>query len=133
MFLYLFYFISAEVVSCCIQIAIVFLHVYFFLSSFFLFFFFFFFSSRRRHTRLVSDWSSDVWSSDLGEGLAALRGGLQLRTCDPISTAVLGAVEEASDIDGEFVNRPADQLEGDARSEERRVGKEGRSRWSPYH
>ena len=33
----------------------------------------FFFSSRRRHTRLVSDWSSDVCSSDLVmivEGLA---------------------------------------------------------------
>src|SRR5262249_58747683 len=31
----------------------------------------FFFSSRRRHTRLVSDWSSDVCSSDLrwGTGL----------------------------------------------------------------
>ena len=28
-------------------------------------FVFFFFSSRRRHTRLVSDWSSDVCSSDL--------------------------------------------------------------------
>src|SRR5215213_10577996 len=27
--------------------------------------FVFFFSSRRRHTRLVSDWSSDVCSSDL--------------------------------------------------------------------
>src|SRR5438093_13177433 len=27
----------------------------------------FFFSSRRRHTRLVSDWSSDVCSSDLIE------------------------------------------------------------------
>src|SRR5437016_9893334 len=31
----------------------------------FMFFYFFFFSSRRRHTRLVSDWSSDVCSSDL--------------------------------------------------------------------
>src|SRR5438046_5471636 len=30
-----------------------------------MFFFCFFFSSRRRHTRLVSDWSSDVCSSDL--------------------------------------------------------------------
>jgi len=29
------------------------------------FFWCFFFSSRRRHTRLVSDWSSDVCSSDL--------------------------------------------------------------------
>ena len=32
--------------------------------------FFFFFSSRRRHTRLVSDWSSDVCSSDLVEASA---------------------------------------------------------------
>src|SRR5437016_4144298 len=41
--------------------------VYNFLSHFLIlfFFFFFFFSSRRRHTRLVSDWSSDVCSSDL--------------------------------------------------------------------
>src|SRR3989454_12080315 len=30
--------------------------------------FFFFFSSRRRHTRLQGDWSSDVCSSDLGDG-----------------------------------------------------------------
>src|SRR5262249_56454099 len=34
--------------------------------------FVFFFSSRRRHTRLVSDWSSDVCSSDLAEGTATL-------------------------------------------------------------
>src|SRR5436853_2899422 len=43
----------------------------FFASIFFFiyvcFFFFFFFSSRRRHTRCLSDWSSDVCSSDLGE------------------------------------------------------------------
>src|SRR6266581_6350301 len=32
------------------------------------FVFFFFFSSRRRHTRWTGDWSSDVCSSDLGEG-----------------------------------------------------------------
>src|SRR5258705_1835491 len=30
--------------------------------------FFFFFSSRRRHTRCLSDWSSDVCSSDLKSG-----------------------------------------------------------------
>src|SRR5437016_9586363 len=35
------------------------------------FFFFFFFSSRRRHTRLVSDWSSDVCSSDRCERACA--------------------------------------------------------------
>src|SRR5258706_5905501 len=33
----------------------------------------FFFSSRRRHTRLVSDWSSDVCSSDLLEDLLLVR------------------------------------------------------------
>src|SRR5437016_2162444 len=38
---------------------------FFFFFLFFFFVFFFFFSSRRRHTRLVSDWSSDVCSSDL--------------------------------------------------------------------
>src|SRR5438045_7675126 len=36
--------------------------------------FIFFFSSRRRHTRCLSDWSSDVCSSDLGENW----GGLQI-------------------------------------------------------
>src|SRR5437016_6714558 len=33
----------------------------------------FFFSSRRRHTRLVSDWSSDVCSSDLERSGSATR------------------------------------------------------------
>src|SRR5258705_11881718 len=33
----------------------------------------FFFSSRRRHTRCLSDWSSDVCSSDLGMVSAPLR------------------------------------------------------------
>src|SRR5258706_14802963 len=38
----------------------------------------FFFSSRRRHTRLVSDWSSDVCSSDLGMTVVRLSGVLHL-------------------------------------------------------
>src|SRR5437899_10143879 len=37
----------------------------------FLLFFFFFFSSRRRHTRCLSDWSSDVCSSDLPDIVSA--------------------------------------------------------------
>src|SRR5437899_9141656 len=42
-------------------------YIFFFFFYFFYccFFFFFFFSSRRRHTRCLSDWSSDVCSSDL--------------------------------------------------------------------
>src|SRR5437016_12094686 len=35
----------------------------------------FFFSSRRRHTRLVSDWSSDVCSSDLSRERPKTRPG----------------------------------------------------------
>src|SRR5262245_52188210 len=37
--------------------------------------FFFFFSSRRRHTRCLSDWSSDVCSSDLTEHVAIMARG----------------------------------------------------------
>src|SRR5437899_9493906 len=33
----------------------------------------FFFSSRRRHTRCLSDWSSDVCSSDLAGGIDGCR------------------------------------------------------------
>src|SRR5438046_8760460 len=43
----------------------------------------FFFSSRRRHTRLVSDWSSDVCTSDLGGALRPSEQGHQCRRrCD---------------------------------------------------
>src|SRR5215213_4356081 len=48
---------------------------------------FFFFSSRRRHTRLVSDWSSDVCSSDLCSGMAAWI----LRRAAPKALANLGS------------------------------------------
>src|SRR5258706_10310854 len=40
---------------------------------------FFFFSSRRRHTRLVSDWSSDVCSSDL----VTVKEQCNLAVCGP--------------------------------------------------
>src|SRR5215213_11202350 len=41
----------------------------------------FFFSSRRRHTRLGSDWSSDVCSSDLGLPPPAARKALAAARC----------------------------------------------------
>src|SRR5256886_12064338 len=76
----------------------------------------FFFSSRRRHTRFDCDWSSDVCSSDL-EGASHPRAQGVVRTS--------GAVLQSEPIaDGQAV---------EFRSEERRVGKECRSRWSPYH
>src|SRR6266853_1866025 len=90
------------------------------LNSFFFFFFlfhregaiffFFFFSSRRRHTRFDCDWSSDVCSSDLI--LQRLSPRTQSRPC---------------------FKRTRPEKRFTMRSEERRVGKECISRWSPYH
>src|SRR5205809_5995427 len=82
----------------------------------FLFLFFFFFSSRRRHTRCSRDWSSDVCSSDLStKGSGNLRRSARAKDCP-------GRGRPAAHDPG-----PRD------RSEERRVGKECRSRWAPYH
>src|SRR5215213_11287971 len=58
------------------------------------FFFFFFFSSRRRHTRLVSDWSSDVCSSDLGH-----HSPLHRHKCEEVYYVVKGSGE--IEVDGE--------------------------------
>src|SRR5262249_59544797 len=53
----------------------------------------FFFSSRRRHTRLVSDWSSDVCSSDLQQGRSLTRGAQRLVTCPVVRQALLVGLE----------------------------------------
>src|ERR1039458_10776217 len=50
-------------------------------SSCFLSLFFFFFSSRRRHTRCLSDWSSDVCSSDLCGGCRVSLGNVIKFAC----------------------------------------------------
>src|SRR5205809_7565393 len=79
----------------------------------------FFFSSRRRHTRCSRDWSSDVCSSDLlGRSVEQpfARYGEERLLYRPPERA-----------------RPAHMTQAEAaqrgiRSEERRVGKEGRDR-----
>src|SRR3712207_6968157 len=87
---------------------------------------FFFFSSRRRHTRYWRDWSSDVCSSDLArDRLHAGRGD--------VTRLVLLAVLVVAGCGGEEERSPLTKAEYERRSEERRVGKECRSRWSPYH
>src|SRR5258706_9885831 len=93
----------------------------------------FFFSSRRRHTRLVSDWSSDVCSSDLSAHFLRC-GGLADRTDRPIGRYPFprGVGEHSRQSDEASLLVDGGGLHG-RRSEERRVGKEGRSRWSPYH
>src|SRR5437016_6847168 len=52
-----------------ILIFCMFVFFYIFVVVIFRCYIFFFFSSRRRHTRLVSDWSSDVCSSDLEDAI----------------------------------------------------------------
>src|SRR5438093_4862782 len=55
--------------------------------------FFFFFSSRRRHTRLVSDWSSDVCSSDLVAPFMVSGIGMAMFWA-PVANVVLTAVRK---------------------------------------
>src|SRR5256885_12628784 len=97
--------------------------------------FFFFFSSRRRHTRLQGDWSSDVCSSDLTS-----RGTIS-ECCTLESNLWHGHPKRQNRRLGRrfCVTSLRDALARrlsyfpSTRSEERRVGKECRSRWSPYH
>src|SRR2546422_11219702 len=50
-----------------------------------------------------------------------------------LSLAILGSRRSGSVFEQAPVPSPAAPAAGGARSEERRVGKECRSRWSPYH
>src|SRR3712207_7576634 len=96
---------------------------------------FFFFSSRRRHTRYWRDWSSDVCSSDLG----VISAGSRNNTMSHFAGRILkryGVNEKAIEAFMEHAEKcdpPLEASELNTRSEERRVGKECRSRWSPYH
>src|SRR5437899_10107395 len=92
----------------------------------------FFFSSRRRHTRCLSDWSSDVCSSDLVEG--DNEAGLGYRLTQQWATAGIDLQGlTMAVLGGRFIGFAAFDTVADAnRSEERRVGKEWRSRGSRY-
>src|SRR5436853_2072470 len=108
---------------------------------FYFFVFFFFFSSRRRHTRCLSDWSSDVCSSDLGQqrqGIDRLAEGQseqgdgrhdRRRQRHPYVSCLLRQRHRHDDA----IRALSWGCSGDARSEERRVGKECSSRWKAYH
>src|SRR5207253_8567011 len=95
----------------------------------------FFFSSRRRHTRWPRDWSSDVCSSDLSPLARRLaeRTGMPLVPDvgypTPGSFGSWGGDRGLPVITYEFPLAATEILMRDhVRSEERRVGKEGRSR-----
>src|SRR5260370_4739659 len=97
---------------------------------------FFFFSSRRRHTRFKCDWSSDVCSSDLPASSNS-RGPAQ-----PHGRFGGGAGPRLLLLAGVGLTWIIPALWNHTflwamllwdRSEERRVGKECRSRWAPDH
>src|SRR5256885_9381282 len=97
----------------------------------------FFFSSRRRHTRLQGDWSSDVCSSDLAVDDDEIVGAIAIVSVKHQEAGLTMTIP--CDISGrilhehvEIIGMVVGPIHGD-RSEERRVGKECRSRWSPYH
>src|SRR5438094_7785476 len=104
----------------------------------------FFFSSRRRHTRSYGDWSSDVCSSDLRRmetGVLAVLGQLSAtRNWCRIGREWWFADEPATELGNEecayFASRGEKRARKftarAARSEERRVGKEGRAGGATY-
>src|SRR5207245_5527775 len=85
----------------------------------------FFFSSRRRHTRCYRDWSSDVCSSDLSLVLGMLAPAPRIKTVGFVSAISNARLLELKRVLG-FIEHRQPQRN---RSEERRVGKECRSRW----
>src|SRR3546814_7230582 len=80
---------------------------------------FFFFKQKTAYEMRISDWSSDVCSSDLSY-------------CPPKKPLQCSSPSTCTGCD-----RQSARLSRNRRSEERRVGKECvstcRSRWSPYH
>src|SRR2546430_362842 len=98
----------------------------------------FFFSSRRRHTRFDCDWSSDVCSSDLFRAPSSAIASSPVRKSSsswnswPTSPSASRSFGETRNGSACVPSRSASPSQS-RRSEERRVGKEGRSRWSPDH
>src|SRR2546430_5608391 len=97
------------------------------------------FSSRRRHTRFDCDWSSDVCSSDLlptgrwSSGLATRTSSCPSGSSGFMPNGFLSVTYLASTVPSLPSFPGKRKLQYHCRSEERRVGKECRSRWSPYH
>src|SRR5699024_12041225 len=90
----------------------------------------FFFSSRRRHTRSKRDWSSDVCSSDLILPLLQIHAvGTQMDTCKHhfLTSGFRKTPYLLQHILRPAAPHPSAGIGNDARSEERRVGKERRT------
>src|SRR3546814_1568917 len=114
-------------------------------------FFFLFFKQKTAYEMRISDWSSDVCSSDLAlerDDVPVIVSKLSTWVDDPGIDAIVttgGTGLTGRDVTPEALTRIMDKeivgfgelFRWLSRSEERRVGKECvstcRSRWSPYH
>src|SRR5699024_11718834 len=95
---------------------------------------YFFFSSRRRHTSSKRDWSSDVCSSDLHHVaalLAGLRVLLRVEVRRRLGDAHKGGSLRQRQVERRHLEVILRRRLYAVRSEERRVGKEGRLRRCP--
>src|SRR3546814_7301302 len=104
---------------------------------------FFFFKQKTAYEMRISDWSSDVCSSDLdfrfgGADANVIGGDRHVAGAEQAETAGHDVTVDArDDRQGAFLQTLEQVDDVVLRSEERRVGKEGvstcRSRWSPDH
>src|SRR3546814_8226603 len=95
----------------------------------------FFFKQKTAYEMRISDWSSDVCSSDLAGG--AWRRDRHAPRAPASAVTLLRGRSRCGLCDGGDSPRLAHRDDIGDRTEERRVGKECvstcRSRWSPYH
>src|SRR3546814_2410273 len=109
-------------------------------------YFFFFFKQKTAYEMRISDWSSDVCSSDLLFAFTRAGDDEGQAFARELGCEWAGASDEdpPETLDAAIIFAPVGALVPEAlkhvrkgRSEERRVGKECvstcRSRWSPYH
>src|SRR3546814_971929 len=105
-------------------------------------YFFFFFKQKTAYEMRISDWSSDVCSSDLADTFPQQPEvhemvDVAMQACQRGATLTrqLLAFSRRQSLNSELFDASA--VISGMRSEERRVGKECvstcRSRWSPYH
>src|SRR3546814_10597934 len=107
-------------------------------------FYFFFFKQKTAYEMRISDWSSDVCSSDLlAHRVTRAAVPAQVDVGGEVGARHFHTMREQAGIEVTALCQAAGDrglagvIEDAVRSEERRVGKECvstcRSRWSPYH
>src|SRR3546814_10544761 len=103
-------------------------------SLYFISLFVFFFKQKTAYEMRISDWSSDVCSSDLDLAIVGGKDDMAGRGDESVADLAAGLGADRDILEVGIGRR---QPPGLRRSEERRVGKECvstcRSRWSPSH